>query len=281
MRIHYYLLMLTFGVLLTGTPLRAQLQSQSTAPYVIVKTSYGFSAGPQLINQAEVNLGGKRFTSGIYGSYAKGVQFSLGVGKMLNSTLGVELNAQYLLGSPIRTDYNEAQDNIIGHQTERIRGLLITPLIVLRNSGDLLTIYSKLGPTIALVSNRSVQQELRYQLDGQSYFIVNDATEKAKPKVGLAACFGLSFRISESVSFFVEANGQILSLPIMRGKYTRFEANGTNKLPSMSTNDKSWVYERAGFLEDNPDSSKPETRLYTPAYYSSVGVGTGIIYHFP
>jgi opacity protein-like surface antigen len=256
------------------------MQSQSTAPYLIVKTSYGFPASPQLINETEIPLGNEKLTTGIYGSYAKGAQLSLGMGKMLNSTLGVELSAQYMLGNTINTNYASELNSVDVHQRERIRGLVISPLIVLRNSGDLLSIYTKLGPAIAVVSNRLVQQEIRYNSNGQTYFVINEAAETAKPKIGLAACFGLSFRLSEAISFFTEVNAQILSLPITRGSYTRYEVNGTNKLSSMPVGEKSWVYQPSGYFDKTPDPSYPETRLYTPAYYSSVGIGIGLIYHF-
>ena len=279
MRFIYKLAALSLSLIGISKPVNAQLQSQSTAPYVIIKTGYGFPASPQKINEAEVNVGNDTFTSGIYGSYAKGANFSLGIGKMLNSTLGVEINAQYLRGSTIRADYSSDLDSISGFQTDRIRGLVFTPFVVIRNSGDLLSIYTKLGLAIAAVSSRSEYQESRFMLDGKPYQVVSQASEPSRAKVGFAACFGLSFRISEKFSLFVEANGQIMSLPISRGNYTKYEVNGVNALPTMTTSDKSWIYEKAGFLETVPEKSRPSTKLYNPAYFSYVGLGIGLIYH--
>ena len=279
MRVFYKLAALSVSLITISQPADAQLQSQSTAPYVIFKTGYGFPASPHKINEAEVKAGNDTFTSGIYGSYAKGANFSLGVGKMLNSTLGVELNAQYLMGQTIRADYFNDLDSIAGFQSDRIRGLVFTPFIVIRNSGDLLSIYTKLGLAIAAVSSRSEQQEFRFVSGGQSYHVSSQATEPSKTKVGFAACFGLSFRVSESFSLFVEANGQILSLPITRGNYTKYEVNGVNALPKMATSDKSWVYQKAGILETVSDESRPSTKLYNPAYFSYVGLGIGLLYH--
>ncbi|MBD2756577.1 hypothetical protein [Spirosoma validum] len=275
----YKLAALSLSLIGISKPVNAQLQSQSTAPYVIIKTGYGFPASPQKINEAEVNVGNDTFTSGIYGSYAKGANFSLGIGKMLNSTLGLEINAQYLLGSTIRADYSSDLDSVSGFQTDRIRGLVFTPFVVIRNSGDLLSIYTKLGLAIAAVSSRSEYQESRFMLDGKPYQIVSQASEPSRAKVGFAACFGLSFRVSEKFSLFVEANGQIMSLPISRGNYTKYEVNGVNALPTMTTSDKSWIYEKAGFLETVPEKSSPSTKLYNPAYFSYVGLGIGLTYH--
>ena len=258
----------------------AQSQSQSTAPYIIVKTTYAFPASPQKINESVTTIKDKDFTQGIYGSYAHGINLNVGVGKMLNPTFGAELNAQILLGNTIKTTYD--QFGISGSQSDRVRGLILKPLIVIRNSGDLLSIYTKLGLAIATVSNRFEQEDKRFVSDGQTYQIISEATETARAKVGFAACFGFAFRVSESLSLFVEANGQILSLPITKGHYTKFDENGVDKLPTMKTSDKSWVYEKSTVYDPNqtPDDSKPGVKLYNPAYFSYIGVGLGLMYHF-
>lgn len=274
------LLVIGFLSGLITAPSSAQSQSQSTAPYIIFKTTYAFPASPQKINEATTTLKNKVFTQGVYGSYGRGINLSLGVGKMLNPTFGVELNAQLLLGNTIKTPYSSDQDSISGSQSDRVRGLILKPYIVIRNSGDLLTIYTKLGLAIATVSSRFEQQDSRYILDGQSYQLISEATETAKAKVGFAACFGFAFRVSESLSLFAEANGQILALPITKGHYTKYTENGQDLLPAMKTNEKSWVYEKSIFSNEPPDNSKPGTQLYNPAYFSYVGVGLGFMYHF-
>lgn len=258
---------------------QAQSQSQSTAPYIIFKTTYAFPAGSQKINENTITANNKTLTQGIYGSYGRGINLNLGVGKMLNPTFGVEMNAQVLLGNSINTAYSSDEDSSSGSYSARINGVLLKPFIVVRNSGDLLAIYTKFGLAIATVTNRYEKEELQYTIGGESNYLVAESTETAKAKVGLAACFGLSFRVSESVSLFVEANGQIMSLPVTKGHYTKYLNNGTDELASMPTNLKSWVYEKS--IGNEPyDPSKPGAKLYEPANFSYVGIGVGFLYHF-
>lgn len=272
-------------VLLLGwlaLPGRAQPQSGSTAPYIIFKTTYGFPAGSQKIDESLVTINNKTFRQGIYGSYGRGINLSLGVGKMLNPTFGVEMDAQLLLGNSITADYSSDADSISGSVSSRIRSVLLKPYIVIRNSGDLLSIYTKLGLAIATVSTRYEKEDQRYVSNGQANVLNTESTETAKAKVGFAACFGFSFRVSESISLFVEANGQVMALPVTKGQYTKFTANGKDLLSSMPTSQKSWVYQQSITFDPNeqPNDANPGVKLYNPTYFSYVGIGAGLIYHF-
>ncbi|UFH51998.1 hypothetical protein [Spirosoma sp. KNUC1025] len=282
MAFFYRLSVLVFLITFAAVQGLAQSQSHSTAPYLIFKTTYAFPASSLKIDEAVATVNKRTFTQGVYGSYGKGLNLSLGVGKMLNPTFGVELNAQLLLGSALTTTYSSDADSTSGSVSSRVRGVILKPFIVVRNSGDLLSIYTKLGLAIVTYARRYEQLDLQTIIDNSDYHLSTEATDISKPKVGFAACFGLSFRISESISLFVEANGQILSLPITKGHYTKYTLNGKDGLPTMKTSEKSWVYERSTTSDPNAQAndSKPGVQLYDPAYLSNVGVGAGFIYHF-
>lgn len=254
--------------------------AQTTAPYIIFKTTYAFPGNPQKINEATVLVQDKEYTKGIYGSYGRGLSLSLGVGKMINPTFGFELNAEVLLGRKVKTSYSDDMDSITGSLSDKVRGLIFKPVIVIRNSGDLLSVYTKLGLAISTTTDRLGEADLRFVLAGQGDQILFESKETAKAKVGFTACFGLAFRVSESVSVFTEVNGQMLSLPITKGHYTKYIENGVNKLPSMKRNERSWEYKKAGFFDETSADNKPDQRLYDPANFSYIGIGVGIIYHF-
>ncbi|MCW3464805.1 outer membrane beta-barrel protein [Chitinophaga nivalis] len=254
--------------------------AQSTAPYLIFKTTYGFAGNPQKINEAEVTVQGKAYTKGIYGSYGKGVNFQLGIGKMINPNFGFEVNVEYLMGQKMRAYYNGTEDSINGDVTDYARSVLFKPLIVIRNSGDLLSIYTKLGLAIAVNTRRHEHVNVQFITDAQGIQLVTTSQEQAKAKVGFSACFGLSFRVAEAISLFTEINGQMLSLSIDRGHYTQNTINGVDQLPQLTTSQKSWVYRKSGFFDAPNDPNQPEPRLYNPANASYIGIGVGILYHF-
>ncbi|HVI47642.1 MAG TPA: hypothetical protein VM802_22415 [Chitinophaga sp.] len=254
--------------------------AQSTAPYLILKTSYDFAANPQKLNEATVVLNGKTYTKGVYGSYGKGFTILAGIGKMINNTFGFELNAEYIFGNKVTATYTESEDNTSGSSSQYVRSLLFKPVIVIRNSGDLLSIYTKLGLAISTATNRYGDGNVLTVIDNQSLQFTFKSIETVKAKVGFTACFGLAFRISPSSSFFTEINGQMISLPITRGRYTSYAINGVDQLPQLRVVDKSWVYKKSGYFQGTPNPNEPEPRLYEPANLSNIGIGMGILYHF-
>jgi opacity protein-like surface antigen len=258
----------------------AAARAQTTAPYIIFKVTNAFAANPGKLNEATANVGNRTFTKGIYGSYGRGLALQLGIGKMINSTFGFEVSGEYLFGRNIKSSTDYSEDSIFLDVSERIRGWIIKPMIVVRNSGDLLSIYSKVGLAVSIATHRFQEENMRFVSAQQGDQTITESKENSKAKVGFAASFGLAFRIAESASIFLETNGQMLSLPINRGHYTKYQNNGVDQLRGMSVREKSWIYERKGYFDDPSDPGKPERRLYSPANFSYIGIGAGIIYHF-
>ncbi len=254
--------------------------AQTTTPYLILKTTYAFPAAPQKIHETLVMYQGKQYTKGVYGSYGRGLALQLGIGKMLNSTFGFEMNAEFTLGRREHTSVSDKTDSLVAKTSDRVRGLIFKPMIVIRNSGDLMTIYTKVGLAISTATNRYETGDVRLITNSQGNQTTYESKEISKAKVGFAASFGLSFRVRESISVFVESNGQMLSLPFTKGHYTKYFENGVDKLPGMKISEKSWVYRRSGYFDETSDPNKPQPRLYEPANFSYIGIGAGIIYHF-
>ena len=267
----------TLATCFTLFMMACSVEAQSTSPYLFFKPVYAFSTASEQLDVNTTIINGQTFAKGIYGSYANGIAFDLGLGKMINNTLGYEIGAEYLIGKKITAVYtNELTDQY----SDKVDAITLKPVLVIRSGGDLLAIYSKVGLAI-LVWSRSYQEDRYHTVDqyGTNHLNVSTATENIKPKVGFAASFGISFRVSEAVSLFGEVNGQLMSLPIYKGHFTSFEDNGVNTLPSLSVHNSQWIYEKSGELDNQPDN-EPEKRLYKPPNYSYVGISIGINYHF-
>lgn len=270
--------LITFLSVLGLPQIQAQSSSPSTDPYLLVKVGYGFPDSQQQIGPYDKTSSSRGMYRGIYGSYAQGLNLSVGIGKMLNPTFGFEANAQLMLSQTITATYDYPDELFSGIATERARSLLLKPMIVIRNSGDLLTIYTKLGLAVAVLSRINRYEEFKDAKN--SKYALAESTETAPVKVGFAAGFGLAFRVSESFSVLVEVDGQLLSLPIRKGRFTRAEENGVDKLPSLRLSEKSWVYENSMPTQTSASDTEPEIRLFQPKYYSYAGVGLGVVYHF-
>lgn len=239
--------------------------TQNTSPYLFFKPIYAFNTASQQLDVNTTLINGQQFSKGVYGSFANGFSLAAGVGKMINNTLGIELGAEYLFGKKIVTNYSDALSD---QYSDKVNALSIKPVLVLRSSGDLLAVYSKLGLAILVYSRRYEDNSYHDTLSGGSDFLItSSAVENVHPKVGFTAAFGLSFRVSESVSVFGEVNGQLLALPVYKGHYNAYSVNGTNQLASLSVHEKQWIYQKSGYL-DNQDPTQPEVLLYNPPNFS-------------
>ena len=278
MRFITQLWLIAFLLVLGVAQSQAQSSSPSTDPYLLVKVGYGMPDNQQQIGPYDRSSSTTGAFKGIYGSYAQGMNLSIGIGKMLNPTFGFEANAQFMVGQTIAATYDYPDSLLFGRSTERARSVILKPMIVIRNSGDLLTIYTKLGLAVAVASR--VYKHDDFKSYKNNTYILTESTETAPIKVGFAASFGLAFRVSETCSVLVEFDGQLLSLPIRQGRYTRFEQNGVDRLPSMRLSEKSWVYENSIPAATSTSDTETEKRLFNPKYYSYAGVSVGIAFHF-
>lgn len=251
--------------------------AQSNSPYLFFKPVYAFPTASEQLNVNTTVVNGQTFAKGIYGSYANGVAFDFGLGKMINNTLGYEIGAEYLLGKKITAVYSSETTD---QYSDKVDAITLKPVLVIRSGSELFSIYSKLGLAILLWS-RSYEENQFHSVDtlGTNHLIVSTATENIRAKIGFAAAFGISFRISEAVSLFTEVSGQLMSLPIYKGHFTSYEDNGINTLPDLSVHNSQWVYEKSLTLNNQPDN-EPEKRLYKPPNYSYVGISIGMNYHF-
>lgn len=253
--------------------------SQTSSTYLFFKPIYSFPANISMLDQYTQTTQGITYQTGIYGSYAEGVALQAGIGKMINSNLGVELGAEWHNGHKETTiEAHDDEFSVVGKSRQNLRAILVKPMLLLRNSGDLLTIYSKLGLAVSVYSQRLTTLSFSATGNNKDEVIEAESKDKIKAKVGYAAAFGLSFRVSKAVAITTELNGQMLTLPVSKGHFTKYLVNGKDQLPSLPVSDKSWVYEKqSSTTQQSPDG--PGVKLYQPANYSYIGLSVGLIYY--
>jgi opacity protein-like surface antigen len=255
--------------------------AQST--YLIFKLTNSVPGSTQKLRDFQSMQNGKLFSVGTYGSYGNGVNFQAGIGKMLNPTFGFEITGEFAYGRWHKTELEETTPDysIRGFIKEKVNTVLIKPVVVIRNSGDLLSFYTKLGIVIAPWVRKYEEVELNSQdfSPPEATTYVTHSIETARLKVGFTASFGVSFRVSQAISILGEVSGQIMSLPVSKGHYTKVTANGVDVLSNLNTRDKTWEYKESGFLDETGPDDKPSSRLYNPANYTAIGLSVGMLFH--
>lgn len=264
-------------VLIAFINLRTFAQSNSGSTYIFFKPIYAFPANSGKISENSGTLQGVTYTKGIYGSYGRGICLQVGIGKMINNNFGFELAAEWINGKKIEANITSDDNNLSADASERVKAFMLKPMLVLRNSGDLLSFYSKLGLAISAYSKRTSDISISASSGSQSFQVITSQTEEIKPKVGYTAAFGLSFRVSQTVAITGELNGQMISLPVHKGHYTKYQLNGANMLPTFTASQSSWIYEKS--ISSTPgDPNQPQAKLFEPANFSYIGLSVGIKY---
>ncbi len=251
--------------------------------YIILKLTNSVAGSTQKMEEFPLERKGQTFTTGTYGSYGNGISIQGGVGKMLNPTFGFEITGEFAYGRWHKTEVEESGDDytMTGTVKEKVNTVLIKPVVVIKNSGDLLSFYTKLGLIVAPYIRKYQQYEIMDIESATNTSILSEfhSVEKAKLKIGFTAAFGVAFRVSESISLFGEVSGQIMSLPIRKGHYTKGVQNGIDMLPLFNKSDKEWEYKESGFFDATGDPNQPGIKLYNPANYTAIGLSAGIVYH--
>lgn len=252
--------------------------SQPGSAYIFFKPVYAFPANSSKIDENTATVQGVTYSKGVYGSYGRGLCLQAGFGKMINTNFGVELGGEWVRGKRINTSLNSDDGDLKGDANAYVRAVMIKPMFVLRNSGDLLSFYSKLGLAIAAYSKAYSTFDISGNINNQPFQLITAETDNIKGKVGFTAAFGLSFRISQSVALTTELNGQMISLPVNNGHYTEYKVNGQDQLSSLSASERTWVYEKSTSTAPS-DPDKPGVKLYEPINFSYVGIAVGVKYY--
>lgn len=254
-------------------------QQPTTSAYYFIKPIYAFTGNSSKVSENTATVQGVTYTKGVYGSYGRGWAVLVGFGKMINRNIGFELAGEYLHGKKLKSVYSSDDVSLDANSESKINAAMIKPLLVLRSSGDLLSLYSKLGLAISAWSRRYEKGSLNFSTGGQNTALAYENREKIRGKVGFAAAFGISFRVKEAFAITTELNGQMISLPVRSGSYTKYTVNGSDQLPSMSTSEKSWIYERStSSAAGSPNA--PAVRLFEPANFSYIGISVGLVHYF-
>jgi hypothetical protein len=257
--------------------------SHAQSTYLIFKLTNSVPGSNEKLREFSFDRNGETFTAGTYGSYGNGIYFQAGIGKMINPTFGFEISGEFAYGRWHKTPIEEYGNDytLNGDVKEKVNTVLIKPVMVIRSSGDLLAFYTKLGVLIAPWVRKYERLKLTvYETDTKNTILYEtESVEQARLKVGFTASIGVSFRVSQSIALFGEVSGQIMSLPIREGHYTKLTRNGEDLLPSATVSQKEWIYKESGFLEASTKTDGPEIRLYNPANYTSIGLSVGMLFY--
>ena len=202
-------------------------------------------------------------TTTIYGTYGQGVPVSLELRYMFNESIGIQMDASYLLGSEIISseDKTPGSERKTSSVTKQFR---LTPQLVLQSSTGL---YTRFGAVLPVGGN-TTQTSTNANGGGPGVPSEIVVVAKGKPALGLAASLG--YEVSDKLTIFGELEYIGLGIKRATSEITKYEVGGNDVLPSLTNEQINATY------EDETTSGGTVSQGSSSSSYASFGLNVGV-----
>lgn len=225
-------------------------------------------------------------------SLGKGMNFGANVGYMFNKNIGAEIGVNYLLGGKTEGTYSDyyTYTDPTGYTEESwekstqqmsAKMLQINPSFVVAGGFEKWNPYAKVGVVLGF---GSIEMEADYSdnmgNNGSYAMTLNEGMA-----FGLSGSFGTQYILNDQISLFGEASLVSLSYSPKKGEITKYNEDGVDMLPSLTTQDKEteFVDKTSEYYDGSSTPSDPNTpsqELKTSYQFSSIGLRVGVKFNF-
>ena len=206
-----------------------------------------------------------------------GIPVVAAAGYYFSSHFGVELGVDYFCGFSHKT----VDDEYGLTSTTKYRGsmLALVPAFVIKFDAGKFSPYARLGVMIGVLNSEKMDGKLSGQSD--SAWVYNGKADYTLKNyggiaIGAQAAVGVTYPLGKILSFFGEVNMDGISWAPKKGKYTKYSVNGEDKLPGMTTYNKTWVFEKKTEWESSSPSSEPQKFSLINFSFANVGLIVGV-----
>ena len=263
--------------LITGTLLSAQM-------YIQVGGGYGFPANKELIAWSYKADANTETYTGEYGTFGKGMDLSLTFGYNLCDNGGVELSYSFLhpLNSQIlAATYDDRSDSSIAYTGTDEFGLQMHRIMIGGRfvcGEDNFKPYMRGGIVLGMGGNFS-HGDYKYSQTSSTTSQTLIFTEYSGGiALGYYAGLGGTYSFSDMIGLYFEAGFVGQKWAPEKSVITRYEVDGQDMLPNMTTRDKETVYlDELTFTNSAPNDNAPDEDLKSYLPMSTIGLNFGVV----
>lgn len=213
----------------------------------------------------------------------KGLGFNLRAGYFLGKNIALELGVGYRMGFStkveIELDGPEGIKSSYGTEVLKFKGnmLSLVPAILISPSLDLGKVrpYARLGVIIGILPS------IITKVDVTAPYGNSTMSLKYYGGVAFGGSFALGgdFNLSDLLAIYAEIYYDALSYAPTKGKITKYEVDGKDELPDLTTFDKEveFVKDLTGFT---PKDSEPDQQFKNSYPFNSLGLNIGVKIRF-
>jgi|SRR5690606_25766965 len=259
--------------------------------YIKAGASYALPMGKQEFITNDVSATATSINETLVStSYGKGIIPTVGIGFMFTEFIGFELAGSYLIGGKTEANVSipyGSEDLEVSKISSKASSINLLPAIVLKAPvNGQIGIYSRTGLTIPIAGKITTTASTTYTAPGVSTVVNQTREVKGNMTVGIAGGLGVSIKLNNRLSFWAEANGQMLNVWSKTAEVTQYEVDGSDLLPSFSVADKEVNYVKeltqSSNNEYNPsgiNENEPYEEMTQQVSFHNLGIGVGIAFH--
>ncbi len=240
---------------------------------------YGTSISGTVLgyNSSDNSVNNTYFTENVKGSYGRGMNLNVYGGFMVNDIIGLELAANYLIGSKYTFTNSDIDNNSSSTTVYDVHAtsFRLIPCIRLSYGENKFRYYSRVALAFGLsnklteVSNRTITNP------GGTDMIYNSFEYSGGLYMGFTGAFGLTYQLSDNIALYGELTRYFISWGAKEGRFTEYTVNGVDELGNLTTDQKEYLYvdKIDQSMNQNPGEPRKALKFYTPLNALSLSLG--------
>ena len=260
----------------------SQLKAQG--PFFGFGVGYGVPISGTILgyNSEDNNVSNTFFTENVRGSFGKGMNFNLYGGYMVNENIGLELAANYLVGSKYTFTNVDINTNSSSTSIDEmnVTSFRLIPGFRIGFGENKVRYYTRLALAIGLV-NKLTDNYNRTSTNPGGTDVTYESFEYTGGKyIGFSGGFGLTYNLSDNIALYGELTRYFISWGATNGELTAYTFNGSDQLGNLTTDQKKYEYVDRIDQSMNNNSGEPTKQLKSYTSMNSLGLNIGLHFTF-
>jgi hypothetical protein len=234
----------------------------SQSVYLKLGGGYGLSLASELIDDKTTTTTTSTSHEGLYGSFGEGINFGLGFGYNINSSIALELAGGYIMGKKFEYTHGTT---LVENYKEYANTIAIMPSVIVKAPLKNMTPYTRFGMILGIPTKfAEITQTGTGALTGTDKW-----KETGGMALGIQGAVGINFKAGKHLGIFTEIYGIGMNYAPGQAENTETYSGGT--LSPTITYEETWSWAGTGTL----------TTKTKPRYsFSSFGLNVGLTYTF-
>ena len=210
-----------------------------------------------------------------------GLNVNLGLGYKLSNYVAIELGVNEFIGLNKKIEQSSSSGSYNNAYEDKMSGMMlqIVPAIVITPGLEKINPYARLGVIIGVMPSvtSNFTSTYDYVPDLKASTVSEGKTKLSGGlPLGFTAAGGASFSLGEKLDFFAELVFNGITYAPSKGKLKEWTIDGVDQLPTATTKEKEWTFEKEFDANENIPDGSPDKVAKASYNFSNVELNIGI-----